>query len=139
MGDFSAFMKKNKAVKSNEFFPATKSLCDADGNPLLWEIRAIPTKEAEVIRDECMIESVGKGGQVRRKLDTTKFIAKTTAAAVVLPDLYNAELQDSYGVTKPEDLLKEMVDDYMEFNELVAFVQKINGNSLEDDIEDAKN
>ena len=33
------------------------------------------------------------------------------AASVVYPDLDNAELQDSYGVKRPEELLLEMVDD----------------------------
>ena len=33
MSKFAKFMKANKAVKENGFYPATKSLCDEKGNP----------------------------------------------------------------------------------------------------------
>ncbi len=62
-------------------------------------------------------------------------------ASVVLPDLYDAELQDSYGVSTPEDLLFAMVDDPGEYNELAAFVQKFQGfdTTFDDKVEQAKN
>ena len=63
------------------------------------------------------------------------------AASVVVPDLYDAELQDSYGVSTPEDLLVALVDDPGEYNDLAAFVQKFNGfdATLDDKVEEAKN
>ena len=63
------------------------------------------------------------------------------AASVVMPDLLNAELQDSYGVKEPEDLLLAMVDDPGEYNDLAAFVQKFQGFnvSFEERVEEAKN
>ena len=55
--------------------------------------------------------------------------------------MYDAELQDSYGVSKPEDLLLAMVDDPGEYNDLVNFVQKFQGFdiSFDDKVEQAKN
>ena len=41
MSKFAKFMKANKAVKENGFYPATKSLCDEKGNPLDWEFKHI--------------------------------------------------------------------------------------------------
>ena len=35
---------------------ATKSLVDENGEPLLWEIRPIKTKEDEKLRNECTRE-----------------------------------------------------------------------------------
>ena len=62
------------------------------------------------------------------------------AASVVYPDLYNKELQDSYGVTTPEDLLLEMVDDPAEYNEFVKFVQDMSGfESMSEKVDEAKN
>lgn len=143
MSNLSAFLKKNKVVKKNTFFPATKSLLDDHGDPLLWEIKALSTKENDQIRDDCMMEVpiVGKPNQFRMKLNMSKYIAKMITASIVFPDLHDKDLQDSYGVMTPEDLIKEMVDDYGEYNDLAAFVQNFNGfdTTLDEKVEDAKN
>lgn len=143
MSDFSRFMKKNKIVKENKFYPVTKSLVDEKGEPLLWEIKALTTKENDAIRDDCMIEVPipGKPNVYRGKLNTSKYIAKMLCACVVEPELHNKELQDSYGVMTPEELLKEMVDDPGEYQEFVAFVQNFNGfdTTFDDKVEEAKN
>ena len=143
MSKFSRFMKQNKVVKENVTYPATKSLKDEHGKPLEWVIKPLSTKENELLREECTIDVpvTGKPNMLRPKLQTSKYIAKVVCACVVEPNLYDAELQDSYGVKTPEDLLKEMVDDPGEYNDLVAFVQKNNGfdTSLEDKVEEAKN
>jgi hypothetical protein len=83
----------------------------------------------------------GKPNMFRPKLNTSKYIAKMTAASILEPNLYDKDLQDSYGVMTPEDLLKEMIDDPGEYNDLVAFVQNFNGfnTTLEDKVEEAKN
>ena len=143
MSKFSRFMKQNKAVKESTTFPVTKSLVDEDGKPLLWTIKALTTKENDAIRDECMKEVpvVGKPNMYRPKLDTSKYIAKMICKCVVEPDLYDKELQDSYGVMTPEDLLKEMVDDPSEYQELMTFIQNFNGfdTTMTDKVEEAKN
>ena len=143
MGNLNLFLKKNKKVRSNTFYAATKSLCDENSKPVEWEIKALTTKESEDIRSECTTEVpvTGKPGMVRPKVDTKAYIAKLIAACVVFPDLYNKELQDSYGVRTPEDLLKEMVDDPTEYNALAEFIQNFNGldESLEEKVKEAKN
>lgn len=143
MSNFSRFMKANKIVKENTTYPATKSLVDENGNPLLWTIKPLTTAENENIRESCMMDVpvVGKPNMYRPKLNTTKYIAKMVAASIAEPNLYDKGLQDSYGVMTPEDLLKEMVDDPGEYNDLAAFVQNYNGfnTTLEDKVEEAKN
>lgn len=143
MSNFSRFMKANKIAKENTTYPATKSLVDEEGKPLLWTIKPLTTAENEDIRESCMmdVQITGKPNMYRPKLNTAKYIAKTVAASIVEPNLYNAELQDSYGVKTPEELLKAMVDDPGEYNDLAAFVQNYNGfnTTLEDKVEEAKN
>jgi hypothetical protein len=139
----SLFLKKNKTVKENVKYAATKSLCDEKGNPLEWEIKPLTTRETDDIRDDCMteVQVTGKPGQYRQKVNATKFGAKMLAASIVYPDLLNAELQDSYGVSRPEDLVREMVDNPGEYNAFLEFVQNFNGYSddINEDIEEAKN
>ena len=143
MSTFSRFMKKNKIQKQNTTYAATKSLTDENGNPLLWTIKPLTTKENENIRDECMIEVPvkGKPNMYRPKLNTSKYIAKMICACIVAPNLYDKELQDSYGVMTPEELLKEMIDDANEYQELASFVQNFNGfnGSFDDKVNEAKN
>lgn len=143
MSKFAKFMKANKAVKENGFYPATKSLCDEKGKPLEWEFKHISSKENEEIREGCTIDIpvTGKPNMYRPKLKSSLYIRRMIAASVVTPDLFDSELQDSYGMKTPEDLLMAMVDDPGEYNDLAAFVQKFQGFnvSFEDKVDEAKN
>lgn len=143
MSNFNRFMKQNKIAKENTTFPATKSLVDEKGNPLEWVIKPLSTKENDDIRDACMMEVpvVGKPNMFRPKLNTSKYIAKMLCACIVEPNLYDKELQDSYGVMTPEELLKEMIDNPGEYQALTAFVQEFNGfnTTMDDKVEEAKN
>ena len=143
MSKFSRFMKSNKIEKKNGFYAPTRSLCDEKGNPLEWEFKHITSKENDDLKDDCTIEVpiTGKPNLFRPKLLSNTYVRKMIAASVVMPDLYDKELQDSYGVTTPEELLLAMVDDPGEYNDLAAFVQKFQGFnvSFEDKVEEAKN
>ena len=143
MSKFSRFMKANKTVKENGFYAPTRSLCDENGSPLEWEFRHITSRENENLRDDCTIEVpiTGKPNMFRPRVQSGKYIQKMIAASVVMPDLYDKELQDSYGAATPEELLLAMVDDPGEYNELTAFVQKFQGFSVSfsDKVEEAKN
>lgn len=143
MSKFSKFMKSNKTVKENGFYAPTRSLCDEDGKPLEWEFRHITSKENDALRDDCTIEVpvTGKPNMFRPRVQSSKYMQKMVAASVVMPDLYDKELQDSYGVTTPEELLLAMVDDPGEYNDLLSFVQGFQGFnvSFNDKVEEAKN
>ena len=143
MSKFALFMKQNKTAKENEFHTVTKTLCDEQGNPLEWEFRHITSKEHERIRDGATrdVPVTGKPNMFRQKMDTAKYSRDLAVASIVSPDLYDAELQDSYGVKTPEDLLMEMVDDPGEYTDLIAFVSKFQGFNVafEDKVEEAKN
>ncbi len=143
MGNFAQFMKQNKAVKSNTTYAATKSIRDAEGNPVLWEIRPISSRENAELRESCMKEVPipGKPNVYRQKINTGDYISKLLVASCVTPDLYDKELQDSYGVMTPEELLFALIDDPGEYDNFTAFVQKFNGfdRPFEETVEEAKN
>ena len=63
------------------------------------------------------------------------------SAASVYPDLYDEELQDSYGVKTPEDLLYAMVDGAGEFQMFEVWMQKFQGftDSFDVKVDEAKN
>ncbi len=143
MSEFSRFMKANKMVKENEKHIVTESLRDENGKPLEWELRHISSKENEEIREQCTIDVpvTGKPNVYRPRLKSAEYIRKMIAASIEYPDLYDAQLQDSYGVMTPEDLLLEMVDDPGEYNMLAEYVQKFQGfqSSFQEKVDEAKN
>ena len=95
------------------------------------------------MRDACTIEVqvTGKPNLFRPKLNTSQYLAKMIVAATVVPDLYDAELQDSYGVKTPEELLYALVDNAGEYQEFTVWMQKYQGftKSFEEKVDDAKN
>jgi hypothetical protein len=135
-------MKANKIQKQNVMHPVTKSLVDEKGEPLLWEIKPISTKENEHIRESCTVEVPvkGKPNQYRFRVDMEKYQTKLICAAIVSPDLNNAELQNSYGAMSAEELIKEMVDNPAEYTDLIIFIQQLSGfKTLQEEVDEAKN
>lgn len=143
MSKFSQFMKQNKIERKNEEYAPTKSMIGSDGSPLRWEFRHLSSKEDEALREKCTIEVqvTGKPNVFRQKLLGSKYLNQMIIASTVVPNLYDSELQDSYGVKTPEDLVYAMIDDPGEYNDLSAWVQKFNGFnvSMDDKVEEAKN
>lgn len=143
MSKFNNFMKANKAVKENRSYAPTKSLQDENGKPLEWEFRHITSKENEDIRDASTteVQVPGKPNLFRPRLNPSKYMSKMIVASTVYPDLYDSELQDSYGVKTPEELVMALVDDPGEYNSLGEWIQGFQGfaQSLEDKVDEAKN
>lgn len=143
MSKFSRFMRANKIIQENEKYAPTESLRDENGKPLEWEFKRISSKENEELRDSCTVEVQvkGKPNLYRPKINTAKYIAKLIAASTVYPNLFDAELQDSYGVSTPEELVYAMVDNAGEYQEFTLWMQKFQGftKSFDDKVEEAKN
>lgn len=144
MSKFARFMKHNKKEKENGFYAPTASLWDQEaGKPLEWEFRHLTSKENDSLRDACTmdVQVTGKPNMFRPKLNTSQYLNKMICTATVCPDLYDAQLQDSYGVKTPEELLYAMVDDSGEYSDLCVWMQRFQGFSrtLEDKVVEAKN
>ena len=137
----SAFMRPNVAEIKNACFAPSPRFVGEDGKPVEWEIRCISADEYARIRSGCIrqVPVIGKKGQYTQQLDTYTFQAKVAAACTVFPDLTNAELQDSWGVTKPEDLVGTMLIGG-EFDDYITEVFEVNGFKDEPElVDEAKN
>ena len=137
----SAFMRPNVAEIKNASFAPSPRFVGEDGKPVEWEIRCISADEYARIRSSCIrqVPVIGKKGQYTQQLDTYTFQAKVAAACTVFPDLTNAELQDSWGVTKPEDLVGTMLIGG-EFDDYITEVFEVNGFKDEPElVDEAKN
>lgn len=143
MSKFSRFMKANKIAKPNEKYAPTTTLQDENGEPLRWEFRQISSKENDELRESCTIDVQvkGKPNLYRPKVKTAEYLAKLIVKSTVYPDLYDTELQNSYGVMTPEELLYAMVDNAGEYQELTVWMQKYQGFSkgFDEMVDEAKN
>jgi hypothetical protein len=144
MSELAAFFKQNKPVKQNKFYAASQDFKDAEGNPIKWELRHIPTVIMKRIESACTtIKSKGKV-----EFDADLYNRKKVAAAVVYPNLRDAALVDSYmgdysqEDRTPENLIVLMLDDPREFNALLEKINEMQGVDKEEadsNIEIAKN
>ena len=137
----SAFMRPNAQQVENVKYVASSRFRDEDGKPVEWEIRCISADEYARIRSGCIhqVPVANKKNQFTQKLDTYEFQAKVCAACTVFPDLNNAELQNSWGVLKPEELVGAMLIGG-EFDDYVTKVFEINGFKAENElVDEAKN
>ena len=137
----SAFMRPNVAEIKNASFAPSPRFVGEDGKPVEWEIRCISADEYAKIRSDCFIQErvPGKKNQMTQRLDIYAFQTRVAARCTVFPDLNDAALQDSWGVTKPEDLVGAMLIGG-EFDDYVTEVFRINGFKDETELEDeAKN
>lgn len=143
MGELTRFFKQNKKKKENIFIPATRTICDESGSPVMWEIKAISTAEDNELRDECTIEVpiTGKPGAFRPRFQSYKYIKKVAARCIVYPNLNDKELQNSYGVMGAEELIEQLLDDPGEYNAFMNKIQEYNGftETLQEKVETAKN
>ena len=137
----SAFMRPNVAEIKNACFAPSPRFVGEDGKPVEWEIRCISADEYARNRSSCIrqVPVIGKKGQYTQQLDTYTFQARVAAACTVFPDLNDAALQDSWGVTKPEDLVGAMLIGG-EFDDYITEVFKVNGFKDEPElVDEAKN
>ena len=141
----SAFLKENQKVKKNAHVAVSDMFVDKDGNPIKWEIRPVSTKVFERLRKDCTktVQSKKNPGQTEQIFNGDLYNHKLLVESVVFPDLYNADLQDSYGVHTPEALLNSLLPDAGDFYRLMKFVEDFNGfnnpDPLASDIKKAKN
>lgn len=141
MNTLAAFMKPNVEQIENHKFAASPRFKGEDGKPMLWEICCIPADEYARIRSACIrqVPVAGKKNAYTAQLDTFAFQLKTCARCTVFPNLNDAELQNSWGVTTPHDLLGKMLISG-ELDDYVTEVFKVNGFKNDNElVNEAKN
>lgn len=105
-----------------------------------WKLRTITAEENQNLRKDCYIKAqvTGKRGQYTKDFDTQKYLGLLAEKCVVEPDLQNVKLQDFYKVQGARQLLGKMLRPG-EYDDLMEKIQEINGYSLEEKVEEAKN
>lgn len=139
--NLSSFLSQNAIKVDNTKLVVSKRFVE-NGKPVEWEVRALTAGEDEEIRKSATrkVPVPGRRGQFQPETDINLYLAKMAAACTVFPNLMDAELQDSYKVKTPEDLLRSMLTSG-EYAEYLQTIQSMNGYdaSMDEMVEDAKN
>ena len=140
--NLTAFLSQNAIQVENHKVVVSKRFLDENKKPIEWEVRALNAGEDEDIRKSATkkIPVPGRRGQNQPETDINLYLARMAATCTVFPNLYDADLQDSYNVKTPEDLLRKMLT-AGEYAEYLQTVQGMNGYdvSTEDLVDEAKN
>ena len=131
-----SFMLKDE-VKEVEYV-ASKRFKDENGNIEKWRLRTITADDNDALRKQCY-KQVPAGKRVKQEFDTVKYLELLADKCVVYPDLHNIDLQNHYGEMDSIKLLKRHLLNPGEYDDLMAEIQRINGYSLEEAAEEAKN
>ena len=141
MRNLSAFLHANVEQIETYTFAASPLFMLEDCKLMLCEFCCISADESARIRNSCVrqVPVPGKKGQYTQQLDSYAFQAKVCARCTVFPDLSNAELQNDWGVAKPEELLGKLLIGG-EFDDYVTEVFQLNGFKTENElVDEAKN
>ena len=134
--NLESFMLKDE-VKEVEYI-ASNRFKDKDGNAEKWKLKTITADENDAIRKQCY-KQVQAGKRMKQEFDTVKYLELLADKCVVYPDLHDVDLQNFYGEMDSIKLLKKHLLNPGEYDDLTAEIQMINGYSLDDAVEEAKN
>ncbi|MCI9015976.1 MAG: phage portal protein [Clostridia bacterium] len=131
-----SFMLKDE-IQEIEYV-ASKRFKNKEGNVEKWKLKTITADENDAIRKQCY-KQIQAGKRMKQEFDTVRYLELLADKCVVYPDLHNVELQNHYGEMDSIKLLKKHLLNPGEYDDLMAEIQRINGYSLDEAIEEAKN
>lgn len=129
MSDLIAFLKQREADKVVEF-AACKDWKDDKGNPVLWKLKKLHTKELERLRAKHFRLNAKKKDV---EIDNYAFNNEALAASVVFPNLKDAKLADTLLADFPLDqrtpgnVLYAILSDDGEYQALFAKFSELQG------------
>lgn len=139
--NLSAFLKQNVEVVNETEYVASKRIKDANGEPIAWKIKTLATDETEKMRKKYTKRITDRiTRQSEERFDTTAYNEELLSKTITYPNLYDAELQDSWGVTEPVDLVKVMLTPG-EYADLLAAATEAQGFDvgMDDKVKEVKN
>lgn len=107
--NLTAFLKSNVEIVNQVEYVASNRIKAGD-EPVAWKINVLQNKVIDKLRNRYtkMIKD-GKTGVTREKFDSQGFNDAMLLESIVFPNLDDMELQDSWGVNDPLELVKAML------------------------------
>lgn len=136
MSNLSAFLNPVSVSEEKEVI-VSKRFQDEKGKPVPFKIRSLSQVENEALSKKCSGYRKVKGQQVEY-FDNIRYSQELVLAAVVFPDMRDADLCKRYGVADPALTASAMLLPG-EFSRLVEEIMGLSGFEEEDAQAKAKN
>lgn len=140
MSNLQAFLQQNVVQDEVIERDVSARFKDEKGKPVKWQFKAITEERNGELRKAATKRAQLKN-RIQETTDMDAYLYKLAAETVVYPNLKDAELQKSWGVTGADGLLKKMLLPG-EFGKLVSIVQEVNGfdpEAFQEMVDEAKN
>lgn len=107
--NLTAFLKNNVEIVNQVEYVASNRIKVGD-EPVAWKINVLQNKVIDKLRNRYtkMIKD-SKTGVTREKFDSQGFNDAMLLESIIYPNLDDMELQDSWGVNDPLELVKAML------------------------------
>lgn len=140
MMSMDVFMKGKAADLPEEEIAISKRYLGADGQPVKFRLKAIPTKRIEELRKDCTTIKHIKGQRVEN-FDRNTFVCRVAIETTVYPNFRDPKLLESYKCIDPVDLAKSVLNLSGEYSDWTEACFVLNGYEIDikEEVAKAKN
>lgn len=132
-----SFFKENNIKIENVKYIASDRFKDENGEVIEWELKVLDNKKVDELRNRFSSRSFVNHKE-EFKFNSEDFMKVFVTEAIVFPNLTDKDLQDSYGVFSPYELLQEILT-VGELTRLTEYINNLHDYKAEKKVVEIKN
>lgn len=132
-----SFFKENNIKIENVKYIASDRFKDENGEVIEWELKVLDNKKVDELRNRFSSRSYVNHKE-EFKFNSEDFMKVFVTEAIVFPNLTDKDLQDSYGVFSPYELLQEILT-VGELTRLTEYINNLHDYKAEKKVDEIKN
>ena len=132
-----SFFKENNIKIENVKYIASDRFKDENGEVIEWELKVLDNKKVDELRNRFSSRSYVNHKE-EFKFNSEDFMKVFVTEAIVFPNLTDKDLQDSYGVFSPYELLQEILT-VGELTRLTEYINNLHDYKAEKKVVEIKN
>lgn len=132
-----SFFKENNIKIENVKYIASDRFKDENGEVIEWELKVLDNKKVDELRNRFSSRSFVNHKE-EFKFNSEDFMKVFVTEAIVFPNLTDKDLQDSYGVFSPYELLQEILT-VGELTRLTEYINNLHDYKADKKVDEIKN
>lgn len=132
-----SFFKENNIKIENVKYIASDRFKDENREVIEWELKVLDNKKVDELRNRFSSRSFVNHKE-EFKFNSEDFMKVFVTEAIVFPNLTDKDLQDSYGVFSPYELLQEILT-VGELTRLTEYINNLHDYKAEKKVDEIKN
>lgn len=132
-----SFFKENNIKIENVKYIASNRFKNENGEVIEWELKVLDNKKVDELRNRFSSRSYANHKE-EFKFNSEEFMKVFVTEAIVFPNLTDKDLQDSYGVFNPYELLQEILT-VGELTRLTEYINNLHDYKADKKVDEIKN